>query len=125
MSRFLREIHGEFGAFWQKSAQEELNKIKAEYDKGELYVDDNGVLRNVIHRVAVEEVCEKVAYLGIAYNHIATIEARDEENRKSIAEYREAMKNYEPSEEELYEMRAAFGAGETVVDIFTGKAICL
>ena len=125
MSRFYREISGELGEFWKKSAQEELNKIKAEYDKGEIYVDSNGVLRNVIHRVAVSEVCEKVAYLGISYNHNATEKARDEENRKSIAEYREAMKNYEPSEEELYEMRAAFGEGETVVNILTGATIKL
>lgn len=35
--------------------------------------------------------------------------------------YREQMKDYEPSEEEKMEMRAAFGEGEEVIDVFTGK----
>lgn len=38
-----------------------------------------------------------------------------------LAEYREARKNHTPSEEELFEMRAAFGEGSTVVDVITGQ----
>lgn len=33
------------------------------------------------------------------------------------------MKNHVYSEEELYEMRSAFGEGACVVDIITGKKI--
>lgn len=51
--------------------------------------------------------------------------AQADEYRKyvdaSIAQYREARKNYRPSAEEAFEMRAAFGPGETVVDIITGQ----
>jgi hypothetical protein len=40
------------------------------------------------------------------------------EDEKSLKEY---IKNYRgPSEEELFEQRAAFGAGATVVNIITG-----
>lgn len=39
----------------------------------------------------------------------------------SLAKYRERMKNYKPSAEELFEMRAAFGPGTTVVNIITGQ----
>jgi hypothetical protein len=38
-----------------------------------------------------------------------------------LAAYREARKNYVPSAEERYEMRAAFGPGEEVVDVITGQ----
>ena len=49
------------------------------------------------------------------------IRAYEEDTAKSLAEYRKAMENYEPSEEELFEMRAAFGPGTTVVNVITGK----
>jgi hypothetical protein len=43
---------------------------------------------------------------------------RVEEDRIAIEAYR---KNYKgPSEEELFEMKAAFGAGAEVVNVFTG-----
>ncbi len=38
-----------------------------------------------------------------------------------LNDYRKVMADHEPSGEELYEMRAAFGAGETVVNVITGK----
>lgn len=41
----------------------------------------------------------------------------------SLAEYRESMKNYQPSAEELFEMRSAFGAGAEVVNVITGQKI--
>jgi hypothetical protein len=48
-----------------------------------------------------------------------------EETRKILADYREQMKNHKPSPEQLHEMRAAFGAGKTVVNLITGKRIKL
>lgn len=42
-----------------------------------------------------------------------------------LKKYREAQANVQPSEEELYEMRAAFGEGETVVNVLTGRTIKL
>jgi hypothetical protein len=38
-----------------------------------------------------------------------------------ITEYRDARKNYQPSAEEQYEMRAAFGSGKDIVDVITGQ----
>lgn len=39
----------------------------------------------------------------------------------NIAAYRKAMENHVPSAEEMFEMRAAFGPGATVVNVLTGK----
>jgi hypothetical protein len=47
--------------------------------------------------------------------------ARDEQTQKALSDYRKAMKNWEPSGEEMAEMRAAFGPGATMVNIVTGK----
>jgi len=46
---------------------------------------------------------------------------RAQETAAFLAEYREAMKNHVPSAEEQFEMRAAFGPGETVVNVITGQ----
>jgi hypothetical protein len=45
----------------------------------------------------------------------------DDETAAFLADYREARKGYRPSAEEMFEMRAAFGEGETVVDVVTGQ----
>lgn len=51
--------------------------------------------------------------------------ARDIDDSNFLREYRKRMENYEPSGEELFEMRAAFGEGEVVVNVITGKKIQL
>lgn len=43
----------------------------------------------------------------------------------SLAAYRKSMENHVYSEEELFEMRAAFGSGTEVVNVLTGKKIKL
>lgn len=48
-------------------------------------------------------------------------DARNADNEEFLAEYRERMKDYEPSDEELFEMRSAFGEGAEVVNVITGK----
>jgi len=49
--------------------------------------------------------------------------ARDEQQREALERYVEAQANRTPEQiaEQEFEMRAAFGPGETVVDIFTGE----
>lgn len=47
-------------------------------------------------------------------------QARDEQTSKFLDEYRKSMESYKPSEEERFEMRAAFGPG-VVVNVVTGK----
>jgi hypothetical protein len=51
----------------------------------------------------------------------ATAAARDTETRKFLAAYRERMAGHVPDDEELAEMRAAFGPGATVVNAITGQ----
>jgi hypothetical protein len=61
--------------------------------------------------------------LGFEFDYDATLAA-------SKKDFEEAMDRYcatytGPAEEELFEMRAAFGPGETVVDLITGAKITL
>jgi len=48
-------------------------------------------------------------------------EARDAETQAFLADYRKRMENWQPSEEQRCEMRAAYGAGAEVVNVITGK----
>ena len=125
MTRFQMEISGALGQFWIESAKKELAKVQEQFNKGEITVDADGVLRNKIGRVAVPEICEKCEYLGIEFDAEETEIAREYACKESIARYKAAQKNRKPSEEELYEMRAAFGTGKTIVDVITGKTIRL
>lgn len=124
-SRFAKELSGELGEFWQKRANESLVKIKSELESGQITIDENGVAYNCIGRVVVSDVLEMLTYVTDRVNVEATKKASDEETSRWAAEYRKAMANHVPDEEEIAEMRAAFGAGATVVDVITGKQIQL
>ena len=123
MTRFEQELSGKLGAYWKASAEKELAKVKVDIENGAITIDEFGVARNKIGRVLMSDMLEKVAMVSDEVNVEATTNARDEEVTKSLNEYR---KNYTgPSEEEMFEMKAAFGTGTTVVDVITGKKIRL
>ena len=123
MTRFERELSGELGSFFQKDAEKELARVKADLEAGKITIDGNGVARNCIGRVLMDDMLEKVLHITDKASAEATRAARQAENEAFLEEYR---KNYEgPTEEEKAEMRAAFGEGETVVDIITGQRIAL
>ncbi len=125
MTRFQQELSGQFGEFWLKNAQRELENIREELNNGKITIDQNGVAYNCIGRVVMSDMLEKLTYVTDRVNVEATNAAREEENTKWANEYREYRKNHRYSEEELFEMRAAFGAGQKLVDVITGEVITL
>ena len=123
MTRFEKELSGALGTYWKKEAEKELEKIKAEIERGEITIDEAGVARNCIGRVLMDDMLEKVAKISNKVNTEATKAARNTETSTLLNEYR---KNYkEPSAEEKEEMIATFGKGTTVVDLISGKRITL
>lgn len=123
MTRFEKELSGALGAYWKKEAEKELARVKADIDEGKITIDENGIARNCIGRTLHDDMLEKVAMISDKVNIEATRVARDEETANVIEAYKASYTG--PSEEEMFEMRAAFGTGTTVVDIFTGKKIKL
>lgn len=123
MTRFEKELSGALGAYWKKEAEKELERVKKDLDEGKITIDEFGVARNCIGRILHNDMLEKVAMVSDKVNVDATRAARDEETAKVIEAYRASYTG--PSEEELFEMRAAFGTGTTVVDVLTGKKIKL
>lgn len=123
MTRFMRELNGELGPYWVKSANKELEETQAALDSGDITIDAAGIARNCIGRVLMSDMLEKVALLTSEVNVEETEAARAAEVSADLAEYRASRQ--EPSEEELMEMQAAFGAGTTVVDVLSGRQIKL
>ena len=124
MTRFQKELSGSLGAFWKKNAEEELKRVKTDLENGRITIDENGVARNRIGRVLINDMLEKLEMVTDRVNAEATRAARDEEVERELAEYRKAHQG-PPSEEERFEMTAAFGKGATVVDCITGRKIRL
>lgn len=125
MTRFDRELKGEYGEFWKKKAIQYLHKIEEEVFRGEITIDEEGVARNCIGRVVVDEVANALDYIiqDGSFRLDKTVEARDAEDTQFIKNY--MAQNRNPSDEELLEMKAAFGEGATVIDVLTGKRIQL
>ena len=123
MTRFARELSGSLGAFWKASAEKELEQIREDFETGKITVDENGVARNRIGRILMSDLLEKLTYITDKVDVEATRAAREAETDAFLESYRKA--NHRRSNEELNEMRAAFGTGTTVVDIFTGERIRL
>ena len=59
-SRFQRELSGELGAYWQRQAEAELERVKADLDRGEITIDEAEVARNCIGRVLMDDLLEKL-----------------------------------------------------------------
>ena len=123
MTRFERELSGALGAYWKTSAEKELTRIRQELEQGRITIDENGVARNQIGRVLMNDLLEKLTYITDAVDAEATAAAREEEVERSLAAYRANAKP--ASKEAKKEMRAAFGEGQTVVNILTGERITL
>ncbi len=102
-------------------AKEYVDKI---LQKDEAYQDDEGVWRwKSSNNVPFEDMLE---CWGLDDETMQKcIAAREKDCAEFAEDYRKRMENHVPSDEELYEMRAAFGEGAKVVNVITGKSIQL
>ena len=119
MTRFAREWNGELGAFWQKHAHEEAERLMSQRDNIE--VEEDGAAKWISSgNYLPADVVEKLTFAGADFfSAEATAAKRETQTAAFLDSYRRNYKG--PSEEEKAEMRAAFGEGATVVNVVTGK----
>ena len=43
MTRFERELNGNLGEFWKRSAEQELEQLRSDLASGKITIDDHGV----------------------------------------------------------------------------------
>ena len=123
MTRFQQEISGALGQWWKEQAEKELEDAVRKADADAIVEPDGAIKWKKSGNYLMDDLCEQLEYAGYSFSREATSKARDIQNNKFVEEYKQ---NYTgPTEEELFEMRAAFGEGKTVVDVITGNAIQL
>ena len=121
MTRFQQEISGALGQWWKEQAEKELEDAVRKADADAIVESDGAIKWKKSGNYLMDDLCEQLEYAGYKFSRESTTKARDIQNSKFIKEYR---KNYTgPTEEELFEMRAAFGEGNTVVDVITVNSI--
>lgn len=122
MTRFERELHGLCGDFFKKKAIETLEERMYQWETDELLVNPiNGVATWASNGNPLPEECALQAKLaGVPIDVEATRKARDEHLEEFAKNYR-----HEVTAEEMFEMKAAFGEGTTVVNVLTGEKIKL
>ena len=127
MSRFERELNGELGDYWKKDALSKIADIEKDYETGHLIIEDGAAKWDTNGSYLMQDIMEvllhsKYADLIDLQHHEAM---RDAQVTEEINAYKERMKNHVYDEEELAEMRSAFGAGTEIVNVFTGDTITL
>lgn len=123
MTRFEKEITGQLGAYWQQSAEKDVQEAVKHANEAAT-VDENGAISWKSNgSYLMDDFCEKLEFAGYPFSREATREARETQVAAELAEYRKNRRA--PSAEELREMRKAFGAGTTVVDVLSGETIQL
>lgn len=106
-----------------------MSYVVDRWNEGEVHFEGNAVgwkMRNGEFRPLMSDALEQLFDEALIDNDIieATNAAREIYNSRVIGEYKEAQKNRsaEAIAEERAEALAAFGPGETVVNIFTGES---
>lgn len=106
-----------------RQALDTMKYVLARFEEDEAYVDAQGIMRWRSNESVPPAECLAAALdMGLITlpQHNRSTEVGQAETRAVIEAYR-ANQPAQPSDEELYEMRAAFGPGEVVVDVITGR----
>ena len=123
MTRFEKEISGQLGDFWQRHAKQEVERLVEQAKSNAVVEEDGAIFWKSNGSYIPDDYCEKLEYAGFNFSRCATAIKRDAQQQAFLAEYQKKYK--EPSAEELFEMRCAFGEGSVVVDVITGAEIRL
>lgn len=115
MTDYIKDLQG---TGWRKAdAEKMIVKIKTDT------VLKSGILRWTMGNLVPQEIAEFAKHLGVAVD-LKKHEAARAKNLDELVKrmkLNEANMSEEARAERDYEMRAAFGPGETVVNILTGK----
>ena len=124
MTRFMRELQGDFGPFWTENARKEIAKMQERADNDEIRTNTNGAaFWNSNGNYLPADCAEILSHTDFRFSLEETNRARKAQNEAFLENYRRNYKG--PSEEERAEMRAAFGTGATVVNVISGEWIRL
>lgn len=110
-----------FGRKTQAWEVREIERLRAK-----LVDPAHAVVRNGVRYWLISDGTERVVPTFVYKDALAACPpeqqaAYDADMAAFTAAYRRQQANHEPSEEEKFEMRAAFGPGQTVVNVISGR----
>jgi len=121
MGKRKEMFHDRQGIWREKLAQDYRDEFAEN-----VTVDSSGLVRWKSNNSVPPEFCLiEFDDVGCEFNMEICRETRQAEDDKFLALYRERMKNRVYTDEERFEMRAAFGEGAVVVNVITGKRVRL
>ena len=124
MTRFEQELSGALGAYWKNRAEQEIAVMQARVDNDEIRTNANGgAFWNCSGGYLPADCAEILSYTNFPFSLKETSRAREAQMDEFLENYRRNYKG--PSDEELAEMREAFGPDTTVVNAITGTEIRL
>ena len=116
MARLLQEYLGKYGEFFKKEAMKTADKFM------DAYVVDGIVRWKSNDRIPPQDILELWHYIGEDFDYEKSLQIGDKETQRSIQNYRRQRAKQGYSQEELFEMKAAFG-NTPVVDVLTGRRL--
>ena len=119
MTRFLREISGQLGDFWKKSAEEEVIKAVKLANEDSIVETDGAIKWKKSGNYVPDDLCEKLEYAGFNFSREVTNNKREEQNALFFKNYRESKR--EIDSEQKVEMNANFEKDDIVIDVITKK----
>ena len=124
MTRFMRELSGELGSYWKSAAEKKIEEMKERIERDEIRTSINGgAFWNSNGHYLPLECAEVLSFTDFPFSLEETNRAREEQEKLFLERYKATHK--EATLEERHQMRAAFGTGQTIVNIFTGERIRL
>lgn len=131
MTRFMGEIMGLYGEYFQKSARKEVASMRDSFLNGEIIIEDDGAVKwassgNYLPDECVEKLAIALCHDGDpVFNAEATKINRKAQDEETLSRIIGSRKNAAVSDEERYEMECAFGKGTTIVNVLTGEKFML
>lgn len=119
MERLAKEYLGEFGAFWQKDAERQLEKYLDNLETGRMIIDENGSLRWKTGNAVPVDIAELLFVSGnIKEETVRSTEIANDEELKAAMK---RMKNRRMTNEEKFEIEANFDKGTKMINVLTGE----
>jgi hypothetical protein len=119
MTRFQREISGQLGDYWLKSAQEEVEKAVENANENAIVESDGAIKWKSNGSYIPDDFCEKLEYAKYFFSRKATADKRDQQLSEFIKNYINSKR--ELSQEEKIELDANNEPGTSIVDVISGR----
>lgn len=121
-NRLIEDLSRDESDHRNKWAKETIAHVKSDMARGDITIDNGGVVRNCIGRCLMDDLLAVAVYVNPSISVENTQRARNIEDEAFLSEYRKVRATKGYSDEERAEMANAFG-NSTVVDVLTGRSI--